>query len=286
MAPRRHTLLWFLCAWITGLTACVASPKPDIVTLPAVVEEPRELDFSEVMGMRSSQSLFDGRVLDASMMAKIQVEQAFLELDDSQLDMEPWTRQMMLSELGKRGSLIYAPASGGDGTTAPARMGGELAEASPTVVFRQVKFNSGIDEIEAVVYPAEDGSYFIDLRNSDDEDSLCPEDFVLTVGFVRLQGLVLRSPDLAVAAVIDETVLLTGSSSMGTTEPLPDPAVDADRFCQGIQRTFAEHENFRRTPGRYYLTAQFVLDLELSFLYQDTSESDPERFPLYDITER
>lgn len=286
MATGRTLLPWIIFTWMLGLTACVTSPKPDVVTLPAAVEEPRELDFNQVMGMRSSQSLFDGRVLEPDIMARIQVEQTFLELGDLQTSVEPWTRQMMLSELGRRGSLVIAPALDDGGSPTPAGPDGTAEQTAPTVAFRQVTFNSGTDVVPVVVELADDGSYLIAMRGAEDEPSLCPDDFSLTVGYVQLQGLVLRLPDLAVAAVIDETVLLTGSSALATTGPLPDPAADAARFCQGIQRTFVEHDHFRRTPSRYYLTAQFVLDMELSFLYQDSTNSDPDRFPLYDITER
>jgi len=259
--------------WLAGLWLLAACSNSRVVTtedtvLPAPPPTIHlKLDYRLVFGGRSSSSLYEVRVIDPQLMARVMLEPAVLDDGAEQKPVEAWTRHRLMEGLATRGSLLIAPPLVATvDPRQPCPVGG-CYSPPPTAVLHNLRFVSGKDDIRVRVDAPVNGGVTLALWENDKQTSVCGGDFKLKQGFVELLGHVQRISDGALAATIHEVVLLEAPVQAVIEADVPDPAHDAAAFCASVGALFEETPGFARTDGRYEIAAASALEAGLLPLY-------------------
>ncbi len=267
---------WVCCVLMSG--ACAVAPRPATPPKPnQPAPTPKlayQVDFRRVFGGHSSTSLYDFRVVDQTLMARVMVETELLSNVD-QKTMEPWLRRRLLEAMGGRGSMLVAsPLAPGVDPRHPCPAGGCYIPA-PTAVLRHARFVSSKDGVSVRVHPPEGDRVVVSLWDDPDAPSVCGSDYKLTVGFVELQGVLHRLLDGAVAANIEELALVEPPPKPDLTVRAPDATLDPAAFCSVLRIAFETQRDFAFSDHRYDTAAHTVLNAALLPLYPKPAAAPP-----------
>ncbi len=238
----------------------VAVPTPE--SAPTVQ---RSIDLGALFGSRSTSSAFDLRFVVPGLMDRIQVEAELLTPGADGSQTELWTQRALLGRLSGHESVLVA--TGPDGA-AP--------EPPPTAALRDVVFLSGHDSFGVVVSRGVEELLHVEIRSSPDEESLCPPDLEVELGYVQLQGTLLSLPGGEVAGLLYEVMLIPASSSTLVAAELPDEVADPPGFCAALARLLTTAEELERSDLSFRRAAESVLSGGIEPLYVASPDAAPE----------
>ena len=241
--------------------ACV--PKQTTPTEVILKAQDYQLDFASLFDIRSSLSLYDSRVALAQRMTRVQIEPSFLRTETKDSSTEPWTRNMLLQHLSKSGSIVIAPVPPTPiNPQHPCPIGGCFAP-SPTAILRDVYFNTHTDEIKVIV---RQGHQKIDIwiRQSDQEESICGEDFSLMVGYIEFNMLIQDVEDGRLLALIDEDMLLPAMDSSLIKATMPDYHSNKEAFCSDLSMLYNKELMELRSPRNYERAADNLMKISMA----------------------
>jgi hypothetical protein len=232
---------------------------PPVIELETVVLQQQTIDYSLLFNGLNSQSFYNYLLVDDELMKRVFVEGEILGSNLDNVAIENWTRRVLFSEITRRDSLIIGPIQDLLGYPKD----GSLNE-HPTASIRNLSFVSSTEEITVIVQRNE-GGIMVGIREFDDQESICPFETMLPIGFVEFNGAVQRYSDGAVVAMIQEIVLLPDLEQAVVTEMVDKS--NNETLCSAIVDIYLYHEQLSRHSERYYQAAQQAVKLGLEPLY-------------------
>ena len=240
--------------WSGLLLACLPPAAVPVVHLPPPPEE-ITVDYSPLFDGLSSSSSFDYDQITPALMERIMWEEDVLGYEPAAV--EVWSRKLLHGMLVQSGSMVIAPPLDPD-PRQPCPQGGCL-DAPPTLLLRRLHFLSGTDDVDIVV-SQRDENVTLSIRAGDEEESLCPAELALPLGYVELSTTLQRVSDGAIIGQVHEVALLPGNDlQVQLTVPLPPPDRDPEGFCDALIELYNHHPNLARSDQRYILAGQRVL---------------------------
>ena len=245
------------------LFACVPIKETAVVVPSVPVLKERKIDYSALFEGRNSSSLYDKNTIVEGLMHRVLLEEQIIQIDLTDVPIENWTREILFRGLTKQGSILSTAIAEND-TRKPCAAGGCLEE-HPTVSFRNLSFVSSTEDIEVVVRENSDGVFQILIRDDISDESLCPAEYTLSVGFVEFATAVQRLSDGAIVAMIHEIKLLPKQSeSLEVVATIED---SGQGLCDAISKIYLEEPSLSRSSSRYYEAAVNVVKMGLGPLY-------------------
>ena len=245
------------------LFSCIPTKETVVTVIPTPVLHERKIDYSALFEGRNSSSLYDQNTIVDDLMSRVLLEEHIIQVDLSDVPIENWTREILFSGLTKQGSILSTAIPQND-TRKPCVAGGCLEE-HPTVTLRNLSFVSSTEDIEVVVRENAEGVFQVLIRDDISDESVCPAEFSLPVGFVEFATAVQRLSDGAIVAMIHEIKLLPKQSeSLEIVATIED---SGQALCDAISNIYLEEPSLSRSSGRYYEAAVNVVKVGLGPLY-------------------
>lgn len=238
---------------LLGCLACApkVAPVAPSYTLTAV-------DVADLYGGAHSASVLDRRLVPEGLMTRVHMPADLLDVADPDVPIEAWTRQVLLTWLGREGSQTLL----GRAPDAPEACAERCTRQQATAHLRGLRFTSGQDDVAVVVKRREDG-LVVGLRQHAEEESLCPAELSWPLHYVQLQVAVQRA-DGVMVGWFDETAVLgtAGDTTMQVTLP------DGPDACEVLTRAFTTTPELQPDGWAYQDAAHRVL-LPLTGLWRD-----------------
>lgn len=242
------------------LPACVFLGKTPPAAAPDGPPPTVNVEFAGLFGGQAVRTLWNNAIDREGLMDRVLLdEETFLSYGDDSAT-EPWTLQLLLSRLGIAGSVTLTEPVGAPPGAQTLEDGTIHAAPQPTAALRNLRFLSGTDEFPAVVEAA-GGGLHVRSRVREDEESLCPQDFSLAVGYVTLRGTLQKLPLGEVVAVYDELALTPAPPE--TSIDLLLPAQDDPAFCEVLFEEWQVNPILAKRDAGYISAASSVLDMAL-----------------------
>ncbi len=240
-------------------------PAQPVVIAPKI--ERYTVHYSALYDIKSSNSIYDPRQLEKNSLERILFDPEIFSKKAEKAAMEIWTREYLLSFLGQRGSsIIMPPVSTALHPRNRCPTAGCYA-ADPTVAFRELYFEVREEELSLVVNFVASNEIAVEIRDSDEEESLCGESLKTTVDYVEFGGVIQQLSSASVLAIIHEATLLPSLEQSRLELDVFSPESDRASFCAQLIEAFHGHPALRPNSRRYGQAAKIVLENGLGTLF-------------------
>ena len=246
--------------------------RPNLTPPIPPSEQTYEVNYAALFDIQSSESLYDRRMVQHDTLNRVLLEPDIFLPRTADSEMDLWIRNLLLSHLGKMGTIILAPPLPETlNYKSPCPQGG-CYEQNPTTIFRYVYFRFTKEDIPIVVEAGKDNKIEIFIRSHRNEQSICPKDFQASFEYAEFGATIQRVSDGALIALIHEVRLLPNPTKAPLSIPLPSWKTHNKDFCHLIGKYYMEHEALQPTSDAHQKTAKQVLQSAFSPLIEEQSQ--------------
>ena len=241
--------------------------NPSVVVDTPIIENYR-IKYSAMYDVKSSNSIYDLRQMEKGVLDYMLFDLDIFSKKSSKADLEVWTRESLFSYLGEKGVTVMMPPLSSElhpkNTCKPAG----CYDAEPSIAFREVYFTVREEELPLVVNFVTKTDIAVEVRASDEEESLCDPGLQTTVDYIEFGGVLQRLSNASIVALIHEAALLPALGESVLALDVFSPEHHRKEFCEQIVAYFHQHPTLRPNNKRYGAAAQIVLDNGLNMLFE------------------